>query len=206
MAGLNPLKRIGIFGGTFDPPHVGHQILAAEAYEQLTLDRILWVLTPDPPHKQDRSITPIEYRLRLVEATIAGNDKFELSLVEIERQPPHYALDTVNALQEQHPESEMVYLIGGDSLSTLPNWHKPQEFVEACSAIGVMCRPGQQADLQRLEDVIRGISSKVVIIDAPLLEISSSGIRRRVADGKPYRYYLPEAVHRIIREQNLYFR
>ena len=206
MAGLNLLKRIGIFGGTFDPPHVGHQILAAEAYEQLTLDRILWVLTPDPPHKQDRSITPIEYRLRLVEATIAGNDKFELSLVEIERQPPHYALDTVNALQEQHPESEMVYLIGGDSLSTLPNWHKPQEFVEACSAIGVMCRPGQQADLQRLEDVIQGISSKVVIIDAPLLEISSSGIRRRVADGKPYRYYLPEAVHRIIREQNLYFR
>ena len=206
MAGLNPLKRIGIFGGTFDPPHVGHQILAAEAYEQLTLDRILWVLTPDPPHKQDRSITPIEYRLRLVEATIAGNDKFELSLVEIERQPPHYALDTVNALQGQHPESEMVYLIGGDSLSTLPNWHKPQEFVEACSAIGVMCRPGQQADLQRLEDVIQGISSKVVIIDAPLLEISSSGIRRRVADGKPYRYYLPEAVHRIIREQNLYFR
>jgi nicotinate-nucleotide adenylyltransferase len=206
MAGLNPLKRIGIFGGTFDPPHVGHQILAAEAYEQLTLDRILWVLTPDPPHKQDRSITPIECRLRLVEATIAGNDKFELSLVEIERQPPHYALDTVNALQAQHPESEMVYLIGGDSLSTLPDWHKPQEFVEACSSIGVMCRPGQQADLQRLEDVIRGISSKVVIIDAPLLEISSSGIRRRVASGKPYRYYLPEAVHRIIREQNLYFR
>jgi len=204
MAGLTPFTRIGIFGGTFDPPHVGHQILAAEALDQLSLDRILWVLTPNPPHKQNRAITPLEDRLRMVESTITGNNKFELSSVEIERQPPHYALDTVNTLQELHPDAEMVYLIGGDLLSTLPEWYKPQEFVDACSAIGVMCRPGQQADLQRLEGVIQGISSKLVIIDAPLLEISSSGIRRRIVGKKPYRYYLPEAVCRIIREGNLY--
>jgi len=204
VAGLNGFNRIGIFGGTFDPPHIGHQILAAEAFDQLALERIFWVLTPNPPHKQGHVITPLEYRIRMVEATIAENLNFVLSRVEIERAPPHYALDTVRVLQEQYPSAEMVYLIGGDSLSTLPDWDRPQEFLDACSLIGVMCRPGQQADLRGLESIIQGISAKVRFIDAPLLEISSSGIRRRVAQGKTFRYYLPEAVNQIILEQNLY--
>lgn len=196
--------RIGIFGGTFDPPHLGHLILAAEALDQLRLSRLLWVLTPDPPHKQGNVITPLEYRLEMVEAAIRHDPAFELSSVEIDRPGPHYALDTVNLLAEKYPRSELVYLIGGDSLHDLPAWHRPQDFVRACHALGVMRRPGDVIDLASIEALLPGISAKVEFIEAPLLEISSSQIRQRVADGRPYRYYLQEPVFRIIQSRRLY--
>ena len=197
-------KRFGIFGGTFDPPHIGHQILAEEAAYQLGLDRVLWVLTPDPPHKSGQKISALDHRRQMVESCIKGNPTFLLSEVDIDRPAPHYALDTVKLLQKKYPDADLVYLIGGDSLRDLPTWHKPQEFVMAASALGVMCRPGEEANLRDVEEIIPGVSKKVEFIDAPLLEISSSRIREMVAGGGPYRYYLPGSVYEIITRLRLY--
>lgn len=198
------MTAIGVFGGTFDPPHVGHQILAAEACYQLGLDTVLWVLTPSPPHKQGQRITPLPLRLKMVQAAIADEPRFALSRVEIDRPPPHYALDTVHILKERHPRDDLVYLMGGDSLRDLPVWHRAPEFVAACHALGVMRRPGARFDLGHLEAQLPGISGKIRFVDAPLLEIAASQIRQRVRTGAPFRYYLPEGVFRIIREEKLY--
>jgi nicotinate-nucleotide adenylyltransferase len=196
--------RIGIFGGTFDPPHIAHLILADEACSQIGLERILWVLTPDPPHKHGQAITPLVDRLAMVETAVANNPAFELSRVEIDRPPPYYALETVKLLGEQHPGAELIYLMGGDSLRDLPTWHRPREFVEACHALGVMLRPEVKVDLPALEAQVPGVSAKVCMIQTPLIEISASQIRQRVAQGGSFRYYLPQRVYDIIRERGLY--
>lgn len=198
-------KRIGIFGGTFDPPHLGHLILAAEAQYSLALDQLLFVLTPDPPHKQDRLITAAEDRLAMVEAALADNPSFTLSRVEIDRPGPHYAVDTVRLIREEYPDDLLVYLMGGDSLSDLPiDWHAPAEFVHACDELGVMRRPNDDVDLELLEEQLPGIGEKVMLVDAPLLDIASRQIRARAREGRPYRYYLPETVCSVIRQRGIY--
>ena len=196
--------RLGIFGGTFDPPHVGHQILAAEACEQHELDRVLWMLTPNPPHKQGHRITALDKRLQLVNAAIAGNDRFELSRIEIDRPPPHYSVESVYLLKEKHPDAELIFLVGGDSLIDIHSWHEPRTLVNVLDGIGIMCRPGEEIELRQLEAHTPGISDKLLFIDAPLLEISSSEIRKRVRSGVSYRYYLPPAVYELVVEHGLY--
>jgi nicotinate-nucleotide adenylyltransferase len=196
--------RIGLFGGTFDPPHIGHLILAAEAYSQLGLDRLLWVLTPNPPHKRGRSITPLEYRLEMVRLAIAADHRFELSRVDIDRKPPHYALDTVNIVARQNPTRDLTYIMGGDSLSELPTWHQPARLVAALHSIGVMRRPGDRVDLPALEKIIPGLTAKVRYLDVPLIDIAAHEIRRRAENGLPFRYFLPPAVFEYILEHNLY--
>ncbi len=197
-------ERIGLFGGTFDPPHIGHLILASEAQSQLELDRLLWTLTPEPPHKQDQLITAIEHRLAMVNLAIADNPSFELSRVELDRPGPHYTLDTIKLVAEQNPDAEIVPVIGGDSLHDLPTWHRPQELLYAAHWIGVMRRPGESADLEELERELPGISSKVHYVDAPLLEIASSEIRSRIANGRAFRYYLSDPVYHYINRHHLY--
>ncbi|MEN6482121.1 MAG: nicotinate-nucleotide adenylyltransferase [Anaerolineaceae bacterium] len=196
--------RIGIFGGTFDPPHLGHLILAAEASDQLHLDRLLWVLTPDPPHKLGQVLTPIEIREELIMAAISDSQVFELSRVDLDRPGPHYTLDTVRLIRAQFPEDELIYLIGGDSLHDLPNWYEPRQLMQAVSGLGVMRRPGDQIELGLLEKELPGISEKLFFIEAPLLEISSHQIRSRIAEGHPYRYYLLPPVYEIICKKGLY--
>lgn len=196
--------RLGIFGGTFDPPHIAHLILAAEAHVQLKLDRLLWVLTPAPPHKHDRQITPLANRLPMVLSAIDGNPDFELSRVDIERQPPHFALDTVRSIRQMYPQAELFYLMGGDSLHDLHTWHKASEFVAACDFLGVMRRPDDDVLLSALEKEFPGIQDKLRFIDAPRLEISASDIRGRISDGRPFRYFLPPAVYQYIEEHDLY--
>lgn len=198
------MPSIGIFGGTFDPPHLGHLILAAEAHAQLRLDRLLWVLTPLPPHKQNQALTPLGHRLAMVDLAIAGERAFEFSTIEVDRPGPHYALDTVKILADQNPGAELVYLIGGDSLRDLPTWHRPVEFVAACHSIGVMRRPGDSIDLPVLEKAIPGLTDKVRFVESPLLDIAAHEIRARVAEGRPFRYFLPEGVYRYIRKHRLY--
>ena len=198
------MQTIGIFGGTFDPPHLGHLILAAEARAQLGLERLLWVLTPDPPHKQDQSIAPLSYRLEMVKLAIANDTQFEISSVELTRPGPHYALDTVLILAGQNPGVNLVYLMGGDSLSDLPHWHRPADFVSACHLIGVMRRPGDTVELAALEKSLPDLRSKVRFVEAPLLDISAREIRRRIAEGRPFRYFLPEWVYEYIDEHGLY--
>ncbi len=196
--------RIGLFGGTFDPPHLGHLILASEAQSQLELNRLLWTLTPEPPHKQDQPITSIEHRLAMVNLAISDNPSFELSRIELDRPGPHYTLDTVKLIAEQNPNAEIVPIIGGDSLHDLPTWHQPKELLYACHWVGVMRRPEDAASLEALERELPGISSKVHYVDAPLLEIASREIRSRIANRRPYRYYLPHPVYEYITEHHLY--
>ena len=197
-------KRIGVFGGTFDPVHVGHLILAMEASDQLNLEQILWVLTPDPPHKRGKKIASLDIRIRMVKAAIVDDPGFVFSYVDINRPGPHYVVDTMNLLSDEYPNYELVFLMGGDSLHDLPQWHKPKEFLLACGKIGVMRRPGEKIDFHDLKAAIPGISSKVEFIDAPLLEISSNQIRYLIMSNKPYRYYLPFEVYKIIEEMHLY--
>lgn len=196
--------RLGIFGGTFDPPHLGHLILAAEAQAQLGLEKVLFVLTPQPPHKLDKQISALQDRLDLLKAAIRGQSIFELSTVEIDRPGPHYTVDTLAQLAELYPRHEFVYLIGADSLEHLPGWRRPAELLAACAALGVMLRPGAQPDLAALEAALPGISAKLELVDAPLLEISSSQIRRRVREGGHFRFYVPGAVYELILGRGLY--
>lgn len=196
--------RIGLFGGTFDPPHLGHLILASEAQTQLGLNRLLWILTPEPPHKLDQAITPVEDRLAMVQLAIADNPAFELSRIELDRPGPHYTLDTIQLVAAQNPGADIVPIIGGDSLRDLPKWHEPQKLVYACHWIGVMRRPYDRSNLDELESQLPGISSKVHYVDAPLLEIASREIRSRIAEGKSVRYYLPANVFDYISQHHLY--
>jgi nicotinate-nucleotide adenylyltransferase len=198
------MARLGVFGGTFDPPHVAHLILAAEARHQLGLDRVLWVLTPDPPHKADREITPWEDRLTLLESAISADPAFELSRVEIDRPSPHYAFQTMRLLRESYPGVALVNLMGGDELRDLPRWKQPMDFIAACDEIGVLRRPGDMIQVEALEQELPGLMDKVRFLDVLLLPISASEIRRRAKAGEPFRYFVPEGVYREILRRGLY--
>ena len=194
--------RVGVFGGTFDPPHLAHLILAEEARFQLELERILWVLTPVSPMKPDVHISPWKQRFELLEAALVDNPKFEISQVDIDRAAPHYAFETLRILGERYPADDIVFLMGGDSLRDLPQWEKPEELLSNCKEIGVMRRPGVEINMPELERMIPCLSLKVKWIEAPLLEISGSLIRKRLRLGEPVRYFLPEGVYQIIKSKN----
>ncbi len=196
--------RLGIYGGTFDPPHYGHLILAAEALDQLRLDKVLWTVTADPPHKQNRILSPVDVRFQLTHAALADNPAFELSRVEIDRPGPHYAVDTVKLLRDQYPHDELFYLIGGDSLRDLISWKTPVELTQLVTGFGVMHRPVVVFDLVSLEREIPGLTAKVQFVQSPLVEISASMIRERVAMGQPYRYFVPPAVYQLIEGLGIY--
>lgn len=201
---LSMPERIGIFGGTFDPPHLGHLILASEAHSQLRLSRLLWVITPRSPHKIVNSITQVSHRLEMVQCAIGDEPAFELSTVEFDRPAPQYTVDTLKIIQEQHPSADLILLMGADSLRGLTTWHRPADLAAACHEIGVMRRPGEDFHLATLEAAIPGIKHKVHFVDTPLLQISSREIRRRVAEGLAYRYFLSPAVYDYIQTHNLY--
>jgi nicotinate-nucleotide adenylyltransferase len=197
------MARLGIFGGSFDPPHWGHLILAETARVDMRLDSILWVLTPDPPHKDRTDLTPYSVRRRMLEAAIQGNPGFSLCEVEREREGPHYMVDTVRILQARHPDAQTWLLIGEDSLRDLPEWHQPADVIAAIPLL-TMHRPLANVDLALLEQSLPGVSARVTFLDAPSVEVSSTMIRARVQHGRTYRYLLPETVEAIIREEALY--
>jgi nicotinate-nucleotide adenylyltransferase len=195
---------IGVFGGTFDPPHIGHCILAEEARQCLELDQVLWVPAGQPPHKPDWPISSIEDRLQMVNAITTSNASFALSRVDVDREGPHYSKDTLQHLQESLPDAKLVYLIGADSLRDLPTWQDPQLFVERTYAIGIMQRPWVDYDLDAIKNKIPSLSEKLRFFTAPLIDISGQIIRERIKAGMPYRYMLPAEVYDHIQEQNLY--
>ena len=197
-------QRIGIFGGTFDPPHLGHLILASEARTQLQLTRLLWALTSVPPHKLEQPISSLEDRLAMLKLALKDEPGFELSTVDMDRPGPQYTLDTLNLIAHQNPNAELILLIGGDSLHDLPTWHLPEQIIASCRQIGVIRRPGDSIDMSSLESQIPGITDKVQFVDAPLLEISSHEIRQRVMEGMPFRYYLLPSVYEYIVSHKLY--
>ncbi|MBN2258819.1 MAG: nicotinate (nicotinamide) nucleotide adenylyltransferase [Anaerolineaceae bacterium] len=195
--------RIGVFGGTFDPVHVGHLILANESASQLILDKVLWIVTADPPHKDER-VSLVEDRLAMVAIAIDDDPLFEISRIEIDRPGPHLAVDTIRLLHELYPRDTLVYLMGGDSLEQLPSWYQPEEFLAVCDEIGVLRRPGHQINMKALEEALQGLIAKVRFIDSPLIDISSTQLKAAIAAGKPFRYSLPPDVYRYILEHNLY--
>jgi len=164
----------------------------------------LWVLTPISPFKRDQRITSVGHRLPMLERAIAGNPKFELSKIELEHPGPYYTLDTMRRLANCYPSAELILIVGGDSLRDLPGWHQPVDLVAACHQIGVIRRPSDAVDLSALERQIPGTQAKVRFVDAPLMEISSSDIRRRIRENLPFRYFLSPSVYEYILKNQLY--
>lgn len=186
--------KIGLMGGTFDPPHIGHLLIAEQAQEQLELDGVWFVPANVPPHKQ-RTVTDATKRLRLVEEAIALNPAFSVSAIEFEREEPSYTYDTIRALKHRYPEHEFLFLIGADSLVSLDTWYQAEQLYEEV-VFGAVARPGSRYLIPR--------GAHVKAVDMPLLEISSTDIRQRVACGRSIRYLVPEAVRQRIEEWNLY--
>jgi nicotinate-nucleotide adenylyltransferase len=204
VAGLE-VERIGLFGGTFDPPHLGHSILAAEARHALQLTRVFWILTPQNPLKKGNTVSPLEQRLTLVQAALSEMPEFEFCDVDISRPGSHYALDTVRILRKQNPRAELIYIMGEDSLRDLPTWHKPESFMNEIARLGVLHRPGTEFDLGLLENQLPGLKAKITFFETPLIEISGADIRQRIRNNRPYQYFLLPAVHHCI-EANAYYK
>jgi nicotinate-nucleotide adenylyltransferase len=198
------MERLGLLGGTFDPPHNGHRMLAAESLRQLRLGGVLWVLTPDPPHKDRPDITPYALRREMLLAAIADNPAFSLCEVESERPGPHYMVDTISILQMRNPDAEFTLLLGEDSLRDLPLWDRPREILAHCR-LAVLRRPDQQADMAALEEFFPGIGAQTVFLDAAPVDISSTEIRNRIRRGDTIAGLVPTAVEVIIRRESIYY-
>jgi len=197
------MTRLGILGGTFDPPHIAHLVMADQARSQLNLSRVLVVLAGQPPHKLGRPVTPIEHRLAMTQLAIADDPSLALSRVEVDRPGPHYTVDTLAELRAARPEDDLYLLIGSDSLRDLMAWRDPARIV-AQARLAVMRRPDAEPDMRALEVALPGISARVEWVDAPWLDISSSDIQRRVRAGLSIRHLVPTTVERYIVEHGLY--
>ncbi|HEX2621356.1 MAG TPA: nicotinate-nucleotide adenylyltransferase [Phototrophicaceae bacterium] len=202
-------ERIGIVGGTFDPPHYAHLILAEHAREELDLDRVLFVPAGQPPHK-DSTRTPVEHRLAMLRLATADNPAFEISRVDIDRSPPHYSVDMVRILRDQYPAARLYFIMGEDSFRDLPTWKNPLAMVEhEVVQLAVMCRPGiddgEPTTAPAMhEAVLPGLAQHVTMLASRMVEISSTDIVRRLKEGKSVHYLLPEAVLTYIVEHHLY--
>jgi nicotinate-nucleotide adenylyltransferase len=190
-------------GGTFDPPHYGHLVLAENARVQLGLGHVAFVPAGEPPHKPECPITPAHHRAAMVDAMVADNPAFVLSYVDLERPGPHYTVDMLAAFRARYPGAALFFLMGGDSLAEFLSWRNPSRIVEQVR-LAVMRRAGWEADVASLARGLPGICERLAWIDAPHLEISGTELRRRVRDGLPIRYLLPPSVERYIREHGLY--
>ncbi len=197
------MQRIGILGGTFDPPHMGHLILGEYAADALDLTHMLFVPAGDPPHKQQDAKTPVEHRLAMLRLALSDNGRFHISRADIDRPGPHYSVDMVRIIRQEYPNAEIYFVMGGDSLSDLPKWHLPDEFIRLCK-LAVMRRPGDSAASDMHDHVLPGLAERVVMIDAPLIDISGIHIRARVQAGHSIRYLVPEAVREYIQTSQLY--
>jgi nicotinate-nucleotide adenylyltransferase len=196
--------RMGVLGGTFDPVHLGHLILAEEARDQLDLSGVYFVPAGDPPHKRGRRLASVQDRLRMIELAIAGNTAFRTSRVDADRPGPLYTLDMVHLLQAQLPPGgELYFLMGFDSLAELPTWHHSQELIAACRLVA-LTRHDVPLDWDYLESRLPGVRQRVILLDMPELEISSHQIQERIRAGRSIRYLAPDAVCEYIEEHSLY--
>jgi nicotinate-nucleotide adenylyltransferase len=201
---------IGIMGGTFDPIHVGHLAIAEEAREALGLARILFVPAARPPHRPPGSISPAADRAAMVRLALDGNDAFEVSQIELERPGPSYTSDTIATLADLERaagrEPDLTFILSSETLRDLPGWHRPEQLVDACR-IAVVPRDGYPApDRAWLRTNFPGREDRFDILSAPLLAVSSTTIRERVAAGRSIRYLVPPPVARYIADHGLYRR
>lgn len=192
------IGRIGVFGGTFDPPHVGHLIVAQDVVEALRLDRLLLVPVAEPPHKPGRTPASADARARMLEAAVAGDPRMEVSRVEIDRGGPSYTVDTLRWLRGRHPEDEIHLVVGVDQLRGFARWREPEE-VARLARLVVLSREG--VDPAR---VAAGVDVSYRTVPVTRVDVSSSDVRGRIREGRSVRYQVPEAVRRIIEEEQLY--
>lgn len=195
--------KLGVLGGTFDPIHIGHLVVAEEARTKLEFDEVLFVPAGQPWLKLDRDIAPAIHRVEMVRRAIAGNPHFRLSTLETERPGPSYTVDTLTKLQEQlGREASLYFLLGHDTLAELPQWKEPKKVAELCRLV-VAPRIGS-GNLRRLQAEIPGLLDKIIQLDMPVIGISSSDIRRRIAQRLSIRYLVPDQVADYIAEHGLY--
>lgn len=199
--------RVGVLGGTFDPIHIGHLVLAEQAREQLALGEVLFVPAGDPWRKAGRRITPAGDRVAMAELGIAGNPAFRVSRIEVERPGPSYSVETLARLAAERPEAELYFILGEDALFDLPNWKDPAGIV-SLARIAVAARgPASRLDAlppERLERLVPGLGARFVRVEMPAIGVSATDLRERVRRGGTVRYLVPEAVERYIRERGLY--
>jgi nicotinate-nucleotide adenylyltransferase len=194
--------KLGLLGGTFNPPHIGHVVCALQALDQLGLDRVLLVPVHAPPHKELEVDPGVEHRVELCRRAVESEDGLELSLVDAEVPGPSYTVDTLRRLYERCPGDDLTFLVGGDMALSLPTWREPEAILELAE-LGVAEREG----VRRL-DISERLSGfavqRVRFFDMPRLDVSSSLIRRFVAAGRPTRHLVPEGVRAYIAERGLY--
>ena len=196
------MANIGIMGGTFNPIHYAHLLIAQSAYEQLNLDKVLFITGGNPPHKDNKPIIDAIIREEMVRASICDNPNFEICSYETEKKEYSYTAETLEYLKLNHPEDNFFFIIGADSLAYLEKWYKPEKIAELAT-IAVYGR--ENFDTNALADRISGFfDAKIVIIDAPQFDISSSLIRKRISEGKSIKYMVPEAAVKIIEDKRLY--
>jgi nicotinate-nucleotide adenylyltransferase len=188
------MTRLGVFGGTFDPPHAGHLALAEWAREALRLDRVLFVPAGAPPHKRREGLSPAAERLALTRLAVRGNPGFAVSSLEARRRGPSFTVETLRALRAAHPGARLVLLMGQDSLAEFETWREP-DTIAALATLAVAVRPGAPRPRTR---------RRVVWLDNPGLEVSSRALRARVRAGRSIRYLVPDAVARRIERRGLY--
>jgi nicotinate-nucleotide adenylyltransferase len=200
--------RYGILGGTFDPPHLGHLVLAQEAYIQLNLDRVWFVPAGQPPHKTGQEISPAEVRSTLVALAIEGDERFGLCNVELERSGPSYTVDTLRELRSVWGAEAWVCLIlGWDMVASLATWHDPGGLVEQVDRIVASPRPGshlQPDEVDHLAKEVPGLRRKIEVLHVPQIDISATALRQRVTAARSIRYLVPDAICDYIAEHHLY--
>jgi nicotinate-nucleotide adenylyltransferase len=201
------VKTIGVLGGTFDPIHIGHLILAEEVRDRAALDRVLLVPAARAPHKARLPEAPASARLRMAEVAVEGHERFEVSPLEIERGGISYTLDTVSALLELHPDAELAFLLGADGLPDLPSWHRVDHLLERVRFL-IATRPGYA--LSAFDELVPALGERIVnqlrrdAVEIPPIGVSSTEIRERVRAGRSVRFLVPPGVERVIEEHGLY--
>ncbi|OEH93674.1 nicotinate-nucleotide adenylyltransferase [Bacillus solimangrovi] len=186
------MKKIGLIGGTFDPPHNGHLLIAQEVLIALSLDEIWFIPSNIPPHKS-REITSSKHRIEMVKRAIESNDNFKINLIEFEREGRSYTVDTIKVLKELYKEYTFYFIIGSDMVEYLPKWHEVDELMKLIQFVG-MKRPGYEMETKY----------PLIQIEAPQIDLSSTSLRERCERGGNTVYLLPENVKTYIEENNLY--
>lgn len=196
---------IGVLGGTFDPVHNGHIMMAEETMTRLNLAEVLFVPAGQPWLKEDRPILSAEHRVRMVRLAIADKSCFKLSTVEIDRCGPSYTVETIAELKAQlGAGDELFFIIGGDSVPQLPHWREPDRLIKMCHLVAVP-RPGYALPVLRsLDTLVPGLSERLIVLDKPEIDISATEVRQRVAQGLPIDGLVPRPVEEYIRQHRLY--
>jgi nicotinate-nucleotide adenylyltransferase len=195
--------RIGVFGGTFDPVHLGHLILAEQCREQGRLDQVWFVPAARPPHKAAEELTPFLQRLEMLNLAIAGQPAFRVEELEQDLPGPGYTAVTLEELHQRHPEHAWFLVVGGDALRDLPGWFEPRRIVAQAELL-VMPRPGAAMPPAEELQVKLGAPVRVQIMNVPPIGISSTDLRQRLGEGRSVRYLVPRAVEEYIRDKRLY--